>query len=141
METRGVYETILSELDSGEMTEIERKIFEALGKHPHGLNRAQLVAICFGESVRAGATSNNNSKDRRIRIAIGRLRMRMVPIISSSGEAGYRLDTSEAGRRRMVMDLVSRRDKLTDLINRMAKIYRIPVTFPIPEKVSQERLI
>jgi hypothetical protein len=141
VETPGIYETILSELDSGVMTELERKIFDALSKHREGLKRGQLVAICFGESVKAGASNNNNGKDRRVRMAIGRLRERMVPIVSSSGEAGYRLDTSETARKRMVMDLVSRRDKLTELINRMARIYAVPVEFPTPEIVKQERLI
>ena len=76
-----------------------------------------------------------------MRIAIERLRERMVPIVSSSSAAGYRLDTSRDAMRSMVNDLVSRRNKLTDLINRMSKIYQVPVEFPTPEIAKQERLI
>lgn len=139
-EPRAAYDVILTDLGN-EITDVERKIFDALKKNRNGLNRQQLVAIVFGESVRAGAASNNNTKDRKVRLAIASLRARMVPITSSSGEAGYRLDTSRESRERMVADLISRRNKLNDLINHMAKAYNMPEHYQPAEIASQARLI
>lgn len=130
-----------AELLDGDMTEIERKVFDALRRHPGGLVRSQLVAIVYSENVRAGATSNNNSKDRKIRMAIANLRMRMVPIVSSSTEAGYRLDTSPEARQAMLGELISRRNKLQDLIDRTAKFYQLMEVMPEPEQAVQARLI
>jgi hypothetical protein len=138
MEPRVIYQRILDETD---WTELERRVYVALTVHPAGLNRAQLIAICFGESVKAGATTNNNSRDRRIRAAIARLRQRMVPIISGSGAAGYRMDTSADSRRAILNELISRRNKLNDLINRTAKMYNLPTEFPEPENAFQESLL
>ena len=137
-EPKAIYDAIQAETDWSEM---ERKVFNALKRNPKGLNRPQLVAICFGENVRAGSTTNNNSKDRRVQLAIARLRTRMVPIISSSGEAGYRLDTSDEGRKTMLGELISRRNNLNDLITRVARMYDLPAEIPASEIVTQERLI
>lgn len=42
------YQKILNELKAGELTEIERKILEALLKAPNGLTRQGLIRIVFG---------------------------------------------------------------------------------------------
>lgn len=133
------YDEILNAL-ANELPEIEKKIFDALKRHPSGVKREQLIAIVFGVQVRAGTLLNNNTRDRRIRIAISRLRKRMVPIISSSSEAGYRLDTSRAAREKMVADLVSRRNELNELILRACKFYEIPEQMPVAEAVKQPPL-
>jgi len=133
------YEEILNEL-ADELPEIERKIFDALKRNRGGLNRAQLVAIAYGETVKAGAPVNNSTKDRKVRKAIESLRMRLVPIVSSSGQAGYRLDTSADARRRMLAELVSRRDKIDALIRRAAKFYELPNALPPVEHAEQSRL-
>jgi hypothetical protein len=130
------YEQLLDEL-ARELPTLERKIFDALRAHPEGLRRAQLVAIAYGEMVRAGAPANNSTKDRKVRKA---MRTRMIPIISSSGQAGYRLDVSRDARERMLADLRSRRDKLTDLINRAAKFYSLPERLPVEEIAQQPPL-
>lgn len=136
-----VYDHILEDLEAGELGVIERKVFEALKAHPEGLRREQLVAIVFGATVKAGGLKNNSSQDRKIRLAIAALRERMVPVTSSSAAAGYRLDTSAEGRRRMVADLVSRRDRLTNLINRAAKFYAPAETLPAHETAQQTTLL
>jgi hypothetical protein len=94
----------------------------------------------FGGSVKAGALLNNDTKDRKVRKAIEALRGRLVPIVSSSGQAGYRLDTSTEARGRMLADLVSRRDKLTDLIARAAKFYQVPDKLPPADNATQVAL-
>jgi hypothetical protein len=124
-----------------DLPEIERKIFSALQRNPGGLKRGQLVAIAYGENVKAGATNNNNSKDRAVRLAISSLRMRMVPIVSSSKGAGYRLDTSKESRDRMLADLISRRNKLNDLIERAAKFYSAPSSMPERETAKQAGML
>lgn len=120
---------------------LEKRIFEALKRNPQGLRRGQLVAIGFGQSVKAGDTQNNSTKDRKVRMAIRSLRMRMVPIVSSSGGAGYRLDVSNEGRGRMLADLISRRNELNELIERTAKFYHVQEQMPARDLTIQERLI
>ena len=139
-ETRGNYAIMLDAL-ADDLPEIEKRIFEALKKHPGGLLRQQLVAIAYGESVRAGAIANNNSRDRAVRMAIQNLRMRMVPIVASSRAAGYRLDTSEEGRQLILQELISRRNRLNYLIELAAKFYQAPETMPAAEAATQARLI
>jgi hypothetical protein len=139
-EPGAVYETILKELEDGELSEIERKVYQALERNPKGLKRQQLVAMVFGQ-VTGMQIVNNNTKDRKVRKAIESLRARLVPIVSSSAEAGYRLDTSAEGRRRMVQDLISRRDKLSDLIRRAEKFYSLPGEYKPAEHARQERLL
>jgi hypothetical protein len=136
-----VYDNLLAELNAGELTIIERRVFDALKSFPVGLRRQQLVAIVFNELTPAGGMNNNNTKDRKVRKAIESLRGRLVPIVSSSGEAGYRLDISEDGRRAMVRELISRRNKLNDLIARAAKFYSLPAEYIAPQAVEQQRLI
>ena len=139
-EEKGTYDIILQELADGELTEIEQRVFGALKRYPQGVTRPQLVAICFGRMTN-NLVVNNSTYDRKVRLAIASLRERMVPIMSSSGASGYRLDTSVEARRAMVADLMSRRDKITQMINRMAKAYEMPDLFPTQEIARQERLI
>lgn len=135
------YDLLLAELANGELGEVEQKVYEALKRNPGGLLRAQLVAIVFGESVRAGSLTNNNTKDRKVRKAIEGLRARLIPIVSSSGKAGYKLDTSKEARDRMLADLRSRRAHLDDLIERATKFYSMPGKYYPAEKATQERLV
>ena len=100
------YQKLLSELESGELNEIERKILEALLKTPKGLTRQGLIRIVF--SVEPQRNLSNDPHDRKIRKGIESLRNRLIPIVSSSGEAGYRLDTSPDAIENMVMEWESR---------------------------------
>jgi len=58
--------------------------------------------------VEAQRNLSNDLYDRKIRKAIKSLRKRMIPIISSSGKAGYRLDTSPEAIQNMTRELKSR---------------------------------
>ena len=128
MQPSQVYEQMLEELQS-EINEFERRVFEALRKHPHGLTRPQLVAIVYRER-QADITSNNDRKDRKVRKAIQSLREQGVPIISSSGRAGYRLDASPEGKAAMLSDLTSRRDRLNTLITRVGRFETVSEIHP-----------
>ena len=122
------YAEMLHEL-SGELEVIERGVFLALRNHPAGLRRQQLVAIVFQES-RSPVMVNNDTKDRKIRKAIESLRKRGVPIVSSSGRAGYRLDGSEQGKQAMLRDLRSRRDRLNEMIVMVSNFRTVPGAAP-----------
>ena len=100
------YQKILNELKAGELTEIERKILEALLQAPKGLTRQGLIRIVFG--VEPQRNLANDPYDRKIRKGIESLRNKMIPIVSSSGEAGYRLDTSPEAVENMIRELESR---------------------------------
>jgi len=99
------YERLLAELESGELSELERKVLDALLKAPSGFTRGGLIRVVYG--VEAQRNLSNDPNDRKIRKAIESLRNRMIPIISSSGKAGYRLDTSPEAIQNMVEELRS----------------------------------
>ena len=100
------YERLLAELDAGELSELERKVLDALLKAPNGITRRGLIRVVYG--VEAQRNLSNDPNDRKIRKAIESLRNRMIPIISSSGKAGYRLDTSPEAIQNMIAELKSR---------------------------------
>jgi len=100
------YQKLLNELESGELNEIERKILEALLKAPKGLTRQGLIGIVF--TVESQRNLGNDPHDRKICKGIESLRNRLIPIVSSSGEAGYRLDTSPDAIENMVLEWESR---------------------------------
>jgi len=135
-----IFEKLLAELAS-ELPQMEKKIFDALKKNPAGLRREQLVAIVYGESVKAGTLTNSNTRDRKVRLAISRLRARLIPIVSSSGQAGYRLDISETARKKMLLEVGHRIDSLTDLNNRAAKFYNLPEFYRPAETSQQGRML
>lgn len=58
------YQKLLSELESGELTEIEHKIVDALLNAPNGLTRQGLIRIVFG--VEPQRNLGNNPHDRKI---------------------------------------------------------------------------
>lgn len=100
------YEKLLAELDAGELSELEYKVLEVLMKAPGGITRRGLVRAIY--SVEAQRNLSNDPNDRKIRKAIESLRNRMIPIVSSSGKAGYRLDTSPEAIGNMIAELKSR---------------------------------
>lgn len=115
------YQKLLDELDSGELTEIERKILEALLQAPNGLTRQGLIRIVFG--VEPQRNLANDPYDRKIRKGIESLRNRMIPINSSSGEAGYRLDTSPGAVENMIRELESRIAHLQQKVEIARQLY------------------
>ena len=100
------YERLLAELDAGELSKLERKVLDALLKAPNGITRRGLVRAIYG--MEAQRNLSNDPHDRKIRKAIESLRNRMIPIVSSSGKAGYRLDTSPEAIQNMIAELKSR---------------------------------
>ncbi len=137
MSAHDTYEAILQELASGEMTVLQKQIFELLKSSPQGCTRQELVYAIFGYVPQ---NLNGNVDDRKIRKAIEGLRSRLFPIVSNSGQAGYRLDVSREGVRKMLADLRSRRDKIQEQINAAAKFYSIPDAYEPPMQATQLEL-
>jgi hypothetical protein len=133
------YEQILEELEAGERNSIARAIFKALQTNPTGLTRPQLIALIFQRQPKPNL--NNDSGDRKIRDTIASMRDRMIPIVSTSGEAGYRLDDSDDARRAMLAEWISRRNSLNDKIKLACRAWAIPMQYSEPETATQARLL
>lgn len=118
------YEKLLAELDAGELSELERKVLDALMKAPGGITRRGLIRIVYG--LEAQRNLSNDPHDRKIRKAIESLRNRMIPIVSSSGKAGYRLDTSPEAIQNMIRELRSRIAHLEQRLEEACQFYDLP---------------
>ncbi|MBN1451265.1 MAG: hypothetical protein JW963_09640 [Anaerolineales bacterium] len=118
------YEKLLTELDAGEMSELERKVLEVLLKAPGGITRRGSVRTIYG--IEAQSNLSNDPHDRKIRKAIENLRKRMIPIVSSSGKAGYRLDTSPEAIQNMTRELKSRIAHLEQRLEEACQFYDLP---------------
>ncbi len=138
MKPSDVYETMLEELADGEMPKLQRQIFNLLKDHREGLDRYQLVHFIYGYLP---VKIDGNTDDRKIRKAISALRERLFPIVSTSGEPGYRLDTSREAVEKMIRELQSRRDRITDQIVAASKFYSIPVSYEDAVDAVQLELI
>jgi len=117
------YERLLEELAAGEMSKLQRKVFELLKDHPDGMTRQELVQAIYGYWPQ---NVNGNSDDRKIRKAIEAMRKRLFPIISTSSKAGYRFDISREYVVKMINELRHRKSKIEEQINAAAKFYEIP---------------
>ena len=122
------YEKLLVELNAGELPVIERKILEVLCQAPKGLTRRGLVRIVFGQE--ACTNLGNDTKDRKIRKAIESLRNRGIPILSNSGQAGYKLDTDPEHIECMVRELKSRIMHLQQRVEAIMFYYELFVRTP-----------
>jgi Mg2+ and Co2+ transporter CorA len=141
--TTQVYDQILEELQV-ELDELERHIFDALQHNPEGLTRRELIYQVYGYVIHPDEDLGNNKHDRKIRIAIASMQDRLVPIVSSSGKAGYRLDTSKETAERMALEMDSRAAKLQDKARRIRRFHSIPMPVDFPEATEipeQLRLI
>ncbi|MEI7846357.1 MAG: hypothetical protein WCK35_11190 [Chloroflexota bacterium] len=134
-----IYENILAELESGERKSIARALFGVLMDHPQGLNRRDLVFILFGKQ--ANENIANDTNDRKIRDTIAAMRSRLIPIVSTSGESGYRLDDSPEARKAMLAEMISRRDRINEQIEAASKVWEIPVRYMDATNAVQARLI
>jgi hypothetical protein len=130
------YERLLEELAAGEMTKLQRRIFELLKDNPDGLTRGELVYKIYGY---VPSNLGNDNNDRKIRKAIEALRRRLFPIVSTSSQAGYRLDVSRETVLKMIGELQHRKAKIQDQINAAAKFYSIP-EFTEPVMATQLEL-
>lgn len=100
------YEKLLNELENGKLEEIKRKILEALLRAPQGITRRGLVRVVFDKEAQKNLS--NDTRDRKIRKAIESLRDRGVPIVSTSGKAGYKLETDPEKIAEMLDEMKSR---------------------------------
>ncbi len=94
------YEKLLAELKA-DLPSILYKILEALLQAPKGL-----IRVVFGEEPQTNL--GNDTRDRKIRKGIESLRNRGIPIISTSGKAGYKLDTNPKNIECMIKEWESR---------------------------------
>jgi hypothetical protein len=115
------YERLLAELEAGEWSELEIKVLNVFLKAPNGITRRGLVRRIYG--VEPLQNLNNDPYDRKIRKAIESLRDRNIPIVSSSGKAGYRLDTNPEAIRNMIAELRSRIAHMDQKIQVLQKHY------------------
>lgn len=115
------YEKLLAELNAGELPIIVRKILDALLQAPKGLTRKGLIRIVFGEEP--DNNLSNDTRDRKIRKGIEHLRNLGSPIVSTSGKAGYKLDTDPKNIECMIREWESRIVHLQHRVN-AAQRYR-----------------
>lgn len=141
--TNPIYERILEELAAGELNEIEQQVFQALRKaYPAARTRHWLIYDVYGYLPAEDEALNNNKHDRKIRKALASLFEKGIPVISTSAEAGYRLDVSEESLQGMIAELRSRRAKLDEKIESAEKtklkVRQFGVDI-IPTKLPEER--
>jgi len=99
------YEKLLVDLKT-EFPYVQYKILEALLRAPRGSNRKGLIRVVFGEEPQTNL--GNDTRDRKIRKGIESLRNRGIPIVSTSGRAGYKLDTNPKNIACMIKEWESR---------------------------------
>ena len=138
MTTTPVYDQILEELQV-ELDELERKILDALQQHPDGFTRRDLIYVIYGYALGEWDDINNNKHDRKIRAAIANMQKSLVPIVSSSGKAGYRLDVSKETAERMALEMDSRAAKLQDKARRIRQFHSIPMPVEFPVQVEEPK--
>lgn len=100
------YEKLMAELENGKWEQIEYKIMQALLRAPQGLTRRGLIRVVFDEEAQKNLS--NDTRDRKIRKAIESLREKGVPIVSTSGKAGYKLETDQEKIVEMLSEMKSR---------------------------------
>ena len=118
------YEKLLAEMNAGELSEIERRVLEVLLKMPGGITRRGLVRAIYG--VDAQRNLSNDPYDWKIRKAIERMRECLIPIVSSSGKIGYRLDTSPETIQNMIAEMESQIAHLKQLLEEVSQFYDLP---------------
>jgi DNA invertase Pin-like site-specific DNA recombinase len=136
-----VYELVMGEWEQ-ELEDIEKKIFQALKRaYPEGRTRRELIRDVYGSLVPDDVDLNNNANDRKIRKTIAKMFDDLIPIVSSSGAAGYRLDLSEQTIRSMINEWHRRREQYAHKIERgerlILKIKQVGEA-AIPESLPEE---
>ena len=139
MTPREVYENMLNQLAEGELNDLQRKVFNLLREHSEGLTRYDLVEHIYGYRPK----TVGGTHDRKIRKAIEVLRKRLFPIVSTSGQPGYRLDVTKEAAEKMVAELQSRIDHMQEQVSNVSKFYHLPTVPtiykpPPPRRVRQK---
>ena len=100
------YQRILDELADGELDELQAKVFHFLRKvYPASLTRRELIDCIYGYRPADEEDLNNNTDDRKIRTAISTMFELGVPVVSTSGGAGYRIDIDMNSWNDMIVEL------------------------------------
>jgi len=120
---KNIYDNILKQLADGEMKGLQKSIYYLLKASPDGLTRHELVEKIYQYTP---TDINADTNDRKIRRAISAMRNRLIPIVSNSSQAGYKLDTSRDAVQHMMAELHKRRSQLDHLLKSAAKFYDIP---------------
>jgi len=145
MPTTDTYNRIMEELASVQLEDLQQMIFHALRRvYPAGLTRAQLIQETAGYTPEPTENLNNNRHDRKNRAAIAAMLDMCIPVMSTSGEAGYRLDVDPEHLAEMVRELEDRRDTLNEKIGaarrtllKVRELGRNTIPAKIPEKPVQ----
>lgn len=145
MPTTPQYDQLLADLAAGQLNELERQVLYLLTNSPKGLTRYDLLEQVFGIQARDLAEERglaNSTDDRKIREAIESLRDSGVPIVSSSGKAGYRLDTSQEAVGAMIAEWQSRVENLQQRIRTASRfnLVQLPIKTAPSKRPVQERL-
>ncbi len=123
MSTTKIYEGILDDLAQGELEKLERDIFHAMRRvYPMSRSRAELLSDIFGYLPPPEENLNNNRHDRKIRAAIASMFSKGIPIVSSSSDAGYRIDVDEEHWTELIRELEHRRDAMSQRIDAARRI-------------------
>lgn len=140
MSRTDVYERILQELADGELEELEVKIFHFLRRvYPATLTRRDLLDMVFGYRPADEEDLNNNTDDRKIRTAIASMYEKGVPIVSTSGGAGYHIDIDLDKWDKVAAELEAKKDTISKKIDatyrivgkiKSAGIHAIPTDVP-----------
>ena len=113
-----VYDAIFDEWEA-ELDDLTVKIFQSLRQaYPESRTRRALIKDVYGVTIPANADLNNNKYDRKIRLTIARMFDDLIPVVSSSSKAGYRLDLSEETLRKLVGEFERRRNQYEAKVRR-----------------------
>ena len=121
------YKKLKSELNAGELPILAYKILELLSQAPSGLSRRELVRKVFGGKPITHL--GNDTRDRKIRKGIESLRDKGIPIVSTSGKAGYRLETDPQGIADMLDEM---RSRIAHLERKVQAIQHFSTSFTKP---------
>jgi hypothetical protein len=139
MSTTPQYDALLAQVTD----ELSRQVLEILMRNPSGMTRSALVAEIYGFWIPDNELASN-VYDRKVRKAIEGLR-KDWPIVSNSGEAGYRLSEDAAEIDAYAAEQAARAAKETEKARQAhswpAKIKSIQEYRKSGVKASQERLI
>ncbi len=139
MATTLIYEKILSDLRAGELGDLEKKVLDLLIQAGgETVTRHQFIQAIYGYKPEGSLSGNKH--DRKVRKAIESLREKGATfILSSSGEAGYRMDLSIEKAEEMANELESRARKLSEMAEKIRDALT-PVQLPESVRVMANPL-
>ena len=117
------YESILQELADGELDEFETDVFRSLRRvYPASRTRRDLLEDVCGYRPGDKEDLNNNTDDRKIRTAIASMYEKGVPIVSTSGGAGYRIDINLDEWSKVAAELETKKETIEKKIDATYRI-------------------